>query len=204
VSYLLCRACNADLSVFYNKVIYFKVMLLKYFYLISPLVIKSLFDKVPCWHIARMSLTLLALFSFSQKATAEVTITELQALKFPTVLKKFTTRTIVEVNWKGQITNNTNTSLLDDDYYQGRYLITSDSNLPINLDFHSLDNEPFVALKRIRVRYKNKTYKSFPALSLPNPGIDGEIIEIGAKLVSRKNASPGLKLPQYLISVHEQ
>jgi hypothetical protein len=167
---------------------------------------KTLIDKAQFRHLARLFVTLLslALFSVSQEATAEVTITELQALKFPTVLKNFTTRTIVEVNWKGQITNNTNTSLLDDDYYQGRYLISSDSNLPINLDFLSLDNEPFIALKRIRIRYKNKTYKSFPALSLPNPGIDGEIIEIGAKLVSRKNASPGFKFPQYRLSVHEQ
>lgn len=134
----------------------------------------------------------------------ETTITEIQPLKFPSALMNFDSNTIIEVNWKGEIANSTNTILLDDDYYQGRYLVTSDTGSPISLDVISLGNEPFVDLNRVRVRYKNKTYNSFPILGLTNPGVNGEFVEIGAKLVAKKKTSQGLKSPQYLLSIQEQ
>lgn len=142
--------------------------------------------------------------AWSDLAYGETNITEIQPLKFPSALMNFDSNTIVEVNWKGEIANSTNTILLDDDYYQGRYLVTSDTGSPISLDFISLNNEPFVDLNRIRVRYKNKTYNSFPVLGLANPGVSGEFVEIGAKLVAKKKASQGLKSPQYLLTIQEQ
>jgi hypothetical protein len=148
------------------------------------------------------SLILTALLSGHVRG--EITITEMQPLKFPRALMNYGQITIVEVNWKGEIANSTNTTLLDDDYYQGRYLITSDSNALISLDMLSLNNEPLLDLKRLRVRYKNKTYTSFPVHGLANPGSRGEFVEIGGKLVANKNISQGPKFPQYLLSVQEQ
>jgi hypothetical protein len=137
-------------------------------------------------------------------AYAEISITEVQALKFPAALMHFNKSTVVEVNWKGEIANSTNTTLLDDDYHQGRYLVTSDTRLPISLDFISLANEPFIDLNRVRVRYKNKTYASFPVSGLANPGVNGEFVEIGAKVVANKKSPQGVKHPQYLLSIQEQ
>ncbi|WP_445946702.1 hypothetical protein [Shewanella sp.] len=141
---------------------------------------------------------------FTATIFAEVSITEVQPLKFPSALMHFDKNTIVEVNWKGNIANSTNTTLLDSDYYQGRYLVTSDTSSLISLDVISLSNESFVDLKRIRIRYKNKTYNSFPVSGLANPGIKGEFIEVGAKLVAKKKTAQGVKYPQYLLTIQEQ
>jgi hypothetical protein len=137
-------------------------------------------------------------------AYAEISMSEVQPLKFPTALMHLDRNTVVEVNWKGEIGNSTNTTLLDDDYHQGRYLVTSDTGSLISLDIVSLANEPFIDLNRIRVRYKNKTYNSFPVSGLANPGVNGEFIEIGAKAVAKKKASQGVKNPQYVLTILEQ
>lgn len=144
----------------------------------------------------------LVLLSFN--STAAVTITELQPIKYPSVVQNQGKSTVVVVNWKGRLGNSTNAILLDNDYYQGKYLVSSDSNLPITIEFFQLGNESKVNLKTLRVRYKNKTYKSFPTVALDNPGVDGEIIAIGAKVVAGKNATAGDKNPQYVLRIEEQ
>jgi hypothetical protein len=163
--------------------------------------------RINCLSLTRLRLGCLVILScvlLAPVTYAEISISEVQPLKFPTALMHFNKNTVVEVNWKGEIGNSTNTTLLDDDYHQGRYLVTSDTNLPISLDFISLANEPFVDLNRLRIRYKNKTYTSFPVSGLANPGVNGEYVEIGAKLIANKKNSQGLKQPQYLLSIQEQ
>ena len=140
----------------------------------------------------------------STKAIAAVTITEIQPLKYPTTIKNTNKSTVVVVNWKGKLGGGTNATLLDNDYYQGKYLVSSDTNEPISVDFFQIANEAKVNLKTLRVRYKNKTYKSFPTIALENPGRDGEIISIGAKVAAGKNATAGEKFPQYVLRITEQ
>ncbi len=152
--------------------------------------------------ILRVCLTLLLITPFASKAA--VTITELQPIKYPSTVKNDNKSTIVVVNWKGNLGNSTNATLLDNDYYEGKYLVSSDSNQAITIEFFQLGNETKVNLKTLRVRYKNKTYKSFPTIGLDNPGVDGEIIAIGAKVVAGKNATAGDKNPQYVLRIEEQ
>ncbi|GIU12671.1 hypothetical protein TUM4261_26060 [Shewanella sp. c952] len=149
-------------------------------------------------------LHLLLIATVSATSEAAITITELQPIKYPSTVKNQSKSTIVVVNWKGNLGNATNATLLDNDYYQGKYLVSSDSNLPITIEFFQLANESKVNLKTLRVRYKNKTYKSFPTIDLDNPGADGEIIAIGAKVVAGKNATAGDKNPQYILRIEEQ
>ncbi|WP_108946418.1 hypothetical protein [Shewanella halifaxensis] len=137
-------------------------------------------------------------------ASAAIFITEIQPLKYPTTVKNLNKSTVVVVNWKGNLGGGTNATLLDNDYYQGKYLVRSDSNKPITIEFFQLANETKVNLKTLRVRYKNKTYKSFPTVSLDNPGVDGEVISIGAKVVAGKKATAGEKFPQYVLRIIEQ
>lgn len=153
-------------------------------------------------NLIKIYVIFLVLLSFN--STAAVTITELQPIKYPSVVQNQGKSTIVLVNWKGNLGNATNATLLDNDYYQGKYLVSSDSNLPITIEFFQLANESKVNLKTLRVRYKNKTYKSFPTVGLDNPGADGEIIAIGAKVVAGKNATAGDKNPQYILRIEEQ
>lgn len=157
-------------------------------------------------YLQLIKLTLLATLSVlcCSSAFAQIVITEIQPIKFPTVLQNSGTSSTVVVNWKGGIGNSTNATLLDDDYYQGRYFITSDTSDPITINFISLNNEPLIQIKNIKIRYKNTTYKTFPAMGLDNPGVDGEYIEIGAKVVANKKSSQGAKYPQYTLSVNEQ
>ena len=137
-------------------------------------------------------------------ALAAISITEIQPLKYPSALKNNHKSTVVLVNWKGALGNATNAALLDNDYQQGRYLITSDTSALISIDFVQLANEKKINLKNLRVRYKNKTLKNFPSSGLANPGVNGEYIEIGAKVVAGKNATTGLKSPQYSLIIEEQ
>ncbi|ACA86847.1 hypothetical protein [Shewanella woodyi] len=146
----------------------------------------------------------LLIISFPFHATAAITITEIQPLKYPSAIKNSSKSSIVVVNWKGKLGKATNTTLLDNDYHQGRYLITSDSTAPISIDFFQLANEYKINLKSLRVRYKNQTLKSFPASGLASPGLEGEYIDIGAKVVAGKNATPGMKSPQYILRIEEQ
>jgi hypothetical protein len=163
----------------------------------------------PC--IARISYSsiiskvIVPLFLLCQtQAIAAISITEIQPLKYPSAVKNSNKSTVVVVNWKGAIGNSTNTTLLDNDYQQGRYLITSDTAALISIDFFQLANEKKINLKTLRVRYKNKTLKSFPAMGLANPGVKGEYIEIGAKVIAGKTATAGQKFPQYTLRVEEQ
>lgn len=149
-------------------------------------------------------LIILLIISFQFNVSAAISITEIQPLKYPSAIKNGSKSTVVVVNWKGQLGKATNTTLLDNDYHQGRYLITSDSTAPISIDFFQLGNEYKVNLKNLRVRYKNQTLKSFPASGLANPGLDGEYIDIGAKVVAGKNATSGMKSPQYTLRIEEQ
>ncbi|WOT06664.1 hypothetical protein [Shewanella youngdeokensis] len=135
---------------------------------------------------------------------AAITITELQPLKYPAAIKNIDKSTTVLVNWKGQLGGATNSVVLNNDYYQGKYLITSNTNRPITIELIQLGNENKIKLKTLRVRYKNKTYKSFPTVQLENPGIEGELIEIGAKVVAAKRATTGEKYPQYTLTIEEQ
>ncbi|WP_051435688.1 hypothetical protein [Shewanella fidelis] len=137
-------------------------------------------------------------------ASAAIFITEIQPLKYPTTVKNLNKSTVVIVNWKGNLGGGTNATLLDNDYYQGKYLVRSDSNRPITIEFFQLANETKVNLKTLRVRYKNKTYKNFPTVALDNPGVDGEVISIGAKVVAGKKATAGEKFPQYVLRIIEQ
>ncbi|MEZ9821529.1 hypothetical protein AB4238_13045 [Shewanella sp. 10N.286.45.A1] len=154
--------------------------------------------------IVLLNIHLLLIAAVSATSEAAITITELQPIKYPSTVKNQSQSTIVLVNWKGNLGNATNATLLDNDYYEGRYLVSSDSNLPITIEFFQLANESKVNLKTLRVRYKNKTYKSFPTVGLDNPGADGEIIAIGAKVVAGKNATAGDKNPQYILRIEEQ
>ncbi|WP_394393137.1 hypothetical protein [Shewanella woodyi] len=149
-------------------------------------------------------LIILLIISFQFNVSAAISITEIQPLKYPSAIKNGSKSTVVVVNWKGKLGKATNTTLLDNDYHQGRYLITSDSTAPISIDFFQLGNEYRVNLKNLRVRYKNQTLKSFPASGLANPGLDGEYIDIGAKVVAGKNATSGMKSPQYTLRIEEQ
>ncbi|WP_157608690.1 hypothetical protein [Shewanella violacea] len=135
---------------------------------------------------------------------AQITITEIQALKYPAVIKNLTGNTTVVINWKGQLGNATNATLFDNDYHQGRYLVTSDTSLPITIDFFQLSNETKINLKTFRLRYKNKTYKSFPVSGLTNPGVNGVYLDIGAKVVAGKKSIAGQKYPQYTLTIEEQ
>ncbi|WP_144213356.1 hypothetical protein [Shewanella donghaensis] len=146
--------------------------------------------------------TVLSLYCVS--VGAQIVIMEVQPIKFPKVLQNSGLSTTVVINWKGAIGNSTNSTLLDSDYSQGRYYITSDTSAPIDIDFTSLGNEPLIQLKNFKVRYKNKTYKTFPILGLDNPGTGGEYIDIGAKVVANKKSSQGFKALQYSLSVQEQ
>lgn len=150
-------------------------------------------------HIAMMCLILLSL-----PASASITITEIQPLKYPAVIKNLTRSTTVTVNWKGKLGNSTNATLLDNDYHQGRYLVTSDTNAPITINFFQLANETKINLKTLRVRYKNKTYKGLPVSGLDNPGLNGEYLDIGAKVVAGKKSTAGQKYPQYTLTIEEQ
>ncbi|WP_394201845.1 hypothetical protein [Shewanella waksmanii] len=134
----------------------------------------------------------------------QISITEIQPLKYPAVVKNATSSSIVVVNWKGNLGSATNVTLLDNDYHNGQYFITSDTDLPITINFYQLGNENKVNLKTLRVRYKGKTLKNFPAVDLDNPGPTGEYLEIGAKVVAGKKADSGLRLPQYVLEVTEQ
>ncbi|WP_237157999.1 hypothetical protein [Shewanella psychrophila] len=151
-----------------------------------------------------MSIVLLGLTSLSLPASATVTITEIQPLKYPSVIKNLTSSTTVTVNWKGKLGGSTNATLLDNDYHQGRYLVTSDTSSPITINFFQLANEAKINLKTLRVRYKNKTYKGFPVSGLDNPGLNGEYLDIGAKMVAGKKSSEGQKYPQYTLTIEEQ
>lgn len=149
-------------------------------------------------------LVMILLLSPIQQADAAITITEIQPIKYPSVIKNLTKSSIVNVNWKGALGGATNVTLLDNDYHQGRYLITSDTNNPISINFFQVGNETKVNLKSLRVRYKNKTYKSFPVTGLDNPGQGGEYFDIGAKVVASKNSTAGEKFPQYTLIIEEQ
>ncbi len=157
-------------------------------------------DLKVCMVLAALFLSTLT----SNHAFGAITITEIQPLKYPATIKNMNKSTVVVVNWKGKLGGGTNASLLDSDYSQGKYLVSSDTNQPITVDFFQLANEAKVNLKTLRVRYKNKTYKSFPTIELDNPGIDGQIISIGAKVAAGKNATAGEKFPQYVLRVTEQ
>ncbi|PMG71644.1 hypothetical protein BCU84_02855 [Shewanella sp. 10N.286.51.B7] len=150
------------------------------------------------------SICIIGLVCITKTVSAQISITEIQPITFPTVLQNSGSSTTVVVNWKGAIGNSTNSTLLDNDYSQGRYYITSDSTAPIDINFISLANEPLIQLKNFRVRYKNVTYKTFPILGLENPGAAGEYIDIGAKVVANKKSSQGAKFLQYSLSVEEQ
>ncbi len=147
---------------------------------------------------------LILLLSPICKASAAITITEIQPIKYPSVIKNLTKSSIVNVNWKGALGGATNVTLLDNDYHQGRYLITSDTNSPISINFFQVGNEAKVNLKSLRIRYKNKTYKSFPVTGLDNPGQAGEYFDIGAKVIASKKSTAGEKFPQYTLIVEEQ
>ncbi|MCK8047122.1 hypothetical protein MSG37_19730 [Shewanella sp. 1CM18E] len=151
-----------------------------------------------------LTATLMSYVLSTSIAHAAVIITEIQPLKYPTTVKNLNKSTVVIVNWKGNLGGGTNATLLDNDYYQGKYLVTSDSTKPITIEFFQLANETKVNLKTLRVRYKNKTYKSFPTIALENPGVNGEIISIGAKVAAGKKATAGQKFPQYVLRVTEQ
>lgn len=146
---------------------------------------------------------LIALFA-SINAHAQITITEIQPLKYPSVIRNSTASSIVVVNWKGNLGASTNVTLLDNDFHNGQYFITSDTDQPITINFYQLANEYKVNLKTLRVRYQGTTLKTFPAVDLPNPGTDGEYLEIGAKVVATKKAEAGIKYPQYVLEVTEQ
>lgn len=149
-------------------------------------------------------IALILVVSVSSPVKSQINITEIQPIKYPKVLKNLTTSTIVNVNWKGALGGVTNATLLDNDFHQGRYLVTSDTNLPITVNFRQLANEAKINLKTLRLRYKNKTYKNFPVFDLDNPGIAGEYVEIGAKVVAKKNSTAGEKFPQYMLIIEEQ
>ncbi|MCL1137469.1 hypothetical protein [Shewanella pneumatophori] len=154
--------------------------------------------------VLTLTATLMSYVLSTSIAQAAVIITEIQPLKYPTTVKNLNKSTVVIVNWKGNLGGGTNATLLDNDYYQGKYLVTSDSTKPITIEFFQLANETKVNLKTLRVRYKNKTYKRFPTVALENPGVNGEIISIGAKVVAGKKATAGQKSPQYVLRVTEQ
>ncbi|WP_185976833.1 hypothetical protein [Shewanella psychropiezotolerans] len=150
------------------------------------------------------NIAMIGLILLSLPARATITITQIQALKYPSVIKNLTRSTTVTVNWKGRLGNSTNATLLDNDYHQGRYLVTSDTNSPIIINFFQLANETKINLKTLRVRYKNKTYKGLPVADLDNPGLNGEYVDIGAKVVAGKNSTAGQKYPQYTLTIEEQ
>ena len=83
----------------------------------------------------KLGLLALCMSLISLTATAQIAITEIQPIKFPTVLQNSGSSTTVVVNRKGAIGNATNSTLLDNDYYQGRYFITSDGTAPIDINF---------------------------------------------------------------------
>ncbi|MBL4828508.1 MAG: hypothetical protein JKY55_01225 [Aliivibrio sp.] len=135
---------------------------------------------------------------------ASVTIEEIQPIKFPSIIKNQNRSTIVLVNWKGNIGKATNSDLFDFVYHEGRYKVYSNTERPIVITVTSINNSPGIKLKSFKVRYKNKTYKSFPTAALVNPGSKGIVIKIGAKMVANKNTTAGSKQPQYLIQIDEQ
>lgn len=152
-----------------------------------------------------LSISLVLLLTLiSPLVSAQINITEIQPLQYPAVIKNLTSSTIVNVNWKGALGGATNATLLDNNYHQGRYLITSDTSSPITINFYQAANEAKVNLKTLRLRYKNKTYKSFPVAGLDNPGVAGEYIEIGAKAVATKKSTSGEKFLQYTLIIEEQ
>ncbi|MGF1762051.1 hypothetical protein [Aliivibrio kagoshimensis] len=134
---------------------------------------------------------------------AEIIIEEIQPLKFPSIIKNLGSSTIVLVNWKGGIGKATNSDFFDHIYHAGKYKIYSDTEKNITINITSINNNSGIKLKSFKVRYKNKTYKSFPTSALKNPGTKGATIKIGAKMVANKNTTPGSKQPQYLIQIDE-
>ena len=107
------------------------------------------------------------------------------------------------MNWKGGIGKATNSDLFDHIYHAGKYKIYSDTDKSIIINITYINNSSGIKLKSFKVRYKNKTYKSFPTSALKNPGTKGAIIKIGAKMVANKNTTSGSKQPQYLIQIDE-
>lgn len=135
---------------------------------------------------------------------AAVTLTELQPLKYPTAVQNSGAATVVQVNSDGTLGTATNAILLDADYYQGQYLVTSNSNRKMTLDLIFPAAEPGITLEAPVIRYANKSYNSFPVYGLRNPGKQGLVIEIGSKIVAAAGTSPGLKQPQYTIRLLEE
>ena len=150
------------------------------------------------------SMLIIGVVWLSLPASASITITEIQPLTYPSVIKNLTGSTIVTVNRKGKLGGSTNATLLDNDYHQGRYLVISDTGSPITINVFQLANETKINLKNLRIRYKNKTYKGFPVSGLDNPGLNGEYLDIGAKVVAGKKSTAGQKYPQYTLTIEEQ
>lgn len=135
---------------------------------------------------------------------AAVTMTEIQPLKYPTVVQNLGGVTVVQINSDGTLGAATNAVLLDTDYYQGQYLVTSNSNRKVTLDVIFPVAEPGIRLEAPVVTYANKLYNSFPVYGLRNPGKQGIVIEIGSKVTAAAGTSPGLKQPQYIIRLLEE
>ncbi|WP_417346272.1 hypothetical protein [Ferrimonas sp.] len=132
---------------------------------------------------------------------AKVWLTEIQSLTYPTAIKNNDKASRVVLTWKGGLGGSTNVELLDSYYHQAKYRIQSNSTRPITIDIANLGNEPRVNLRGFKVRYRNRTYNSFPVTNLDNPGREGEEIWIGATIKAGKRAKPGLKLPAYWLEV---
>lgn len=141
---------------------------------------------------------------FNTTAKAEVTITEITPIQFPDAVLNPSKTARLRVTWKGQLRNVRNTQVLGDVYNEAEFLVTSDTNNLITVDMTSVGDVPGVILKTFQFRYKNETYTKFPVTGLANPGVDGEIVQVGMRIQYTKNTSTGGITPSYDITITEE
>ncbi|WP_156493095.1 hypothetical protein [Oleiphilus sp. HI0125] len=141
---------------------------------------------------------------FNTTAKAEVTITEITPIQFPDSVLNPSKTARLRVTWKGQLRNVRNTQVLGDVYNEAEFLVTSDTDNLITVNMTDVGDVPGVTLKTFQFRYKNKTYTKFPVTGLANPGVDGEIVQVGMRIQYTKNTSTGGIAPSYDITIIEE
>ena len=139
----------------------------------------------------------------STTVSSEVTITEITPHKFPDSVLNPSKTARLRVTWKGQLKGVRNTQVLGDVYNAGEFLIQSDTNNPITVNMTNVGDVPGAELRTFQFRYKNKTYTTFPVVGLDNPGADGEIVQVGMRILFTKNTSTGDIAPSFDITITE-
>ncbi|WP_163931117.1 hypothetical protein [Paraferrimonas sp. SM1919] len=140
--------------------------------------------------------------SLSNIVSAEIYITEVQPLGVPDIYKTNRKATF-QIDTNGALGNSTNADLVTTNYYEGQYLIRSDTNASINISLTPLAADANISFSGLVFRYNNKEYKNGSVRQVISPGIEGKYIYIGGKISINSNAISGLKNLSYILTVTE-